>query len=447
MQYSVISKVSFHINKLSHKLLNLIEHKESLSSRQMLSFGFIMCLNFPLYYFIWHNASTQAYENLTLRLSASFFCFLLVLKNYWPKKLSTWLPFYWYFTILYCLPFFFTFMVLKNNASTLWLMNSVSVLFFLLLLLDWLSATLLLVVGAFLGWLCFILTATSPFNYNPGIVDFSGVAATLLAAFIIGAIFSHNNELIRIAKLNGMAAAGSTIAHEMRTPLASINSAINGLKKYFPALLDAYLKAEKSSIDIPKIPPKHHEKLLTLLDDIQSELLSANTIINMLLQNIKLPELKIGEFSPCLMSHSLDDAINRYPFSSDKQAQLIHLDYKYDFSFMGNQLLMIHILFNLIKNALYAIDMTGKGEIHIWTECDSDKNILYFRDTGKGISPAILPKLFDRFFTTSSHGTGLGLSFSKRVMQAFGGDITCESVEGEFTLFKLSFPVVEDKQE
>lgn len=107
-------------------------------------------------------------------------------------------------------------------------------------------------------------------------------------------------------KLQGMAAASSTIAHELRTPLASISSATHGLKKYFPALLDCYLTAKKSALDIKEIPPPHFESLLTLLDDIQSELYSANTIINMLLQNVKQPELQAEQLASCQISQCME---------------------------------------------------------------------------------------------------------------------------------------------
>jgi signal transduction histidine kinase len=63
------------------------------------------------------------------------------------------------------------------------------------------------------------------------------------------------------------------------------------------------------------------------------------------------------------------------------------------------------------------------------------------RDTGPGIAPENLPKLFDNFYTSGkSGGTGLGLAYCKRTMQALDGDIYCQSKLGEHTAFRLSFP-------
>jgi two-component system sensor histidine kinase ChvG len=69
--------------------------------------------------------------------------------------------------------------------------------------------------------------------------------------------------------------------------------------------------------------------------------------------------------------------------------------------------------------------------------------ILTVRDRGPGISPANLPRIFDRFFTTDAgkDGTGLGLAIVKAVVEAHGGDVRVESVQGEGATFALSLPV------
>ncbi|WP_230306269.1 ATP-binding protein, partial [Legionella pneumophila] len=107
-------------------------------------------------------------------------------------------------------------------------------------------------------------------------------------------------------------------------------------------------------------------------------------------------------------------------------------------SLFFRQLYRIHV--NLIKNALYVIAMAQRGEINIWTESGDKYHYLYFKDTAKGMSKQQLNRLFNHFYTTTFMGTGIGLSFCKLVMNAFGGDIVCESKEGEYTLFILSFP-------
>jgi signal transduction histidine kinase len=68
--------------------------------------------------------------------------------------------------------------------------------------------------------------------------------------------------------------------------------------------------------------------------------------------------------------------------------------------------------------------------------------MLCVTDTGSGIPQQALPHIFAPFFSTkrTSGGAGMGLTFCKRVMEAFGGSIRCESAEGEYTTFALEFP-------
>ena len=101
---------------------------------------------------------------------------------------------------------------------------------------------------------------------------------------------------------------------------------------------------------------------------------------------------------------------------------------------------MQHVLFNLLKNALYAIESAQKGEITMWVASAEKSNCLYFKDTGKGMDERQLLRLFDHFYTTTYMGTGLGLSFCKLVMLRFGGNISCEAVEDKYTQFMLTFP-------
>jgi signal transduction histidine kinase len=109
---------------------------------------------------------------------------------------------------------------------------------------------------------------------------------------------------------------------------------------------------------------------------------------------------------------------------------------------MGDELLTIYVIFNLLKNAIYHVTEARKGHIEIWLEHGKEYNELHFKDTGKGMPSAIVGKIFEQFFTNTRHGTGVGLAFCKMVMNAYNGTIRCESVEGEYAHFILSFPVM-----
>jgi len=231
----------------------------------------------------------------------------------------------------------------------------------------------------------------------------------------------------------------ATIAHELRTPFAGIGATANGIKHHLSDLVDGYNKAKNANLPVNFIPNFQLEALSSGLETIAEEIQFANTIVDMILIKAKyMQNLELENLDICSINTCIHEAIRRYPMVQAER-DIIHLDTPQDFHFKGKELFTIHILFNLIKNALYYIKAARKGDIRIKTEIGDTFNTLYFTDTGKGISSDILPHIFDRFFTNTYHGTGVGLAFCKMVMQAYGGEISCDSIEGQYTKFTLRF--------
>ena len=165
----------------------------------------------------------------------------------------------------------------------------------------------------------------------------------------------------------------------------------------------------------------------------------ANTVIDMLLMNLRENALDHRQLNPCTAAKIIEQAVDRYPFKSGEREKL-HLDLQQDFVFLGIESLFIYILFNLLKNAFYSLQSAKKGEITLRLVRGDPYNKLIFRDTGLGIDAAIVEKVFDGFFTTKSDGTGAGLAFCKRTVLNFDGDIQCHSVLGEFAEFVITLP-------
>jgi two-component system, NtrC family, sensor kinase len=67
------------------------------------------------------------------------------------------------------------------------------------------------------------------------------------------------------------------------------------------------------------------------------------------------------------------------------------------------------------------------------------------RDTGGGIPPGDLTRIFEPFYSTKERGTGLGLAFTQQVVEEHGGTIRCESAVGQGTAFTLRFPAARDE--
>lgn len=233
-----------------------------------------------------------------------------------------------------------------------------------------------------------------------------------------------------------------SMAHELRTPLASLNGYMYGINKYLPILIKGYQLAKENNLPVDNIRPEHYEAIIAANHNMEAEINHANAIIDMILFRANPEELKQDNLKVCSIATCIQEALLRYPFKSAEEKRLIKWDKTQDFLFLGEQLFTIHILFNLLKNALFYIAKENKGEVFIHAELGNEYNLLYFRDTSKGIAADILPNIFNLYFSDTPHGTGVGLAFCKQVMAIFSGDIECRSEEGKYAEFILKFPVL-----
>jgi signal transduction histidine kinase len=109
---------------------------------------------------------------------------------------------------------------------------------------------------------------------------------------------------------------------------------------------------------------------------------------------------------------------------------------------------MGQVTLNLLHNAIQA--MPNGGRLTVRTRRARDRNgralvELLVKDTGSGIAPAELEKLFVPFFTTKPQGTGLGLAICQRIVKAHGGEIDVVSVVGEGSTFSVRLPVDDER--
>jgi signal transduction histidine kinase len=94
---------------------------------------------------------------------------------------------------------------------------------------------------------------------------------------------------------------------------------------------------------------------------------------------------------------------------------------------------------NLVKNALQA---TSRGTVTVRIESTPEDVTIIVRDTGPGMPVPVLERIFEPFFTTKAkgEGTGLGLAFTRSVVEAHGGTISVDSKEGDGTTFTIRVP-------
>lgn len=113
----------------------------------------------------------------------------------------------------------------------------------------------------------------------------------------------------------------------------------------------------------------------------------------------------------------------------------------------GDRVQLQQVLLNLILNAVEAMDSVevGARELSISTEQDETGVLVAVRDSGPGIDPTHLERVFDAFYTTKSGGTGMGLSICRSIIHAHGGNLWAETNKPRGAVFQFTLPGTDDE--
>jgi signal transduction histidine kinase len=367
------------------------------AKRRMQPFAVVACVGFPLYYYVWKVLFPQPYENLTLRLIGAALFFPVVIYERWPARAKKLLPWYWYGISLYALPFFFTFMLLKNHGNEVWVESALIAAFVMVLLHDWLMLVLQFVVGIGLAIIAYWATSDPIVfgtNYLIHLTIFSFAVA-------IGAVANYDQDRIQIEQERAMLATAGSVAHELRTPLVAIRVGAAGIMRYLPTLLDTYLLAQRHRLPVSRIRAAHLHSLQGVVGRIEQEALYSNAIIDMLLATARFTGGSMQNATSCSIVLCVEAALARFPFREGDRRR-VHCNLRPDFTFQGSEMLTVHVLFNLLKNAFRHMGNREDAYISIKLETGIRANRLIFRDTGTGISAEILPHIFTRFYTSTT---------------------------------------------
>lgn len=427
---------------MNNNLLTYIEKRAEYSEGLMVMFGLFGLINYPAFYIYFHYFIGAPNDDFTIRLIATIFCLTLVLKNHWPTCMKKYVPFYWFFTVLFCIPFFSTYQFIASQFSPEWTVNIILGLFWLILILDWASFAIILPLGICLAILLYKFSHSTFPHLQPHL--FSEISSNIGWTLLTSLFFSRKKEIMVNQKFETLVTFSASIAHELRTPLRTIASISTYLQRLLPKVLTGYQKAKQAKLDVPTLTKDEQVLLAYTAHELDEEIYEASHVIDMLLNNVNLSTDNNLPISVCLVNYCIKEALKRYAFDHN-QKHLIRWKQSNHFEFNGNETLVIHILFNLLKNSFWAIKAVGHGDITIWTELHEAHNELHFKDTGQGIDKKDLPHIFEQFYTKTKHGTGIGLSFSQLAMKRMNGQIVCYSTQGKFSEFILKFPKIKPK--
>ncbi len=403
----------------------------------------------PLAYAVDYLVGQPFFDTLWIRISAFVVALPLIFYERAVPLFRPWFHLYFVTAATYSLPFVFGLMLVLNAASTpagskieiLWILQYfVSLFLFIQLIHSGLLTTLL--------WIASILAAFSSLTFLETInwlelrrVILYPVTGYLTAIFV-GILTNRNVDYVNSEKLKAASAIGANIAHELRTPLASIRALARAVGRHSETLVDIYIRARDAGLHSGDLTQSQIDGLRDAMRAIDREVTYSNTIIDMLLLNTS-DGLNGGsdaeEFSA---SECVREALDRYPFNNSRERGLVTVRLAHDFQINASRILIVHVLFNLLKNGVYYAQKSADGSVEIGVGTRS--RCIEITDTGPGIPPYIRRRIFDRFYTSSrsAQGAGIGLSFCRTVLTALGGDIQCESQEGRYTTFRLKFPPV-----
>lgn len=409
------------------------------SEPKMRWMGALGVFGFPAYWFVWAKLLPQPYESLGLRLFGSALFLPLFLVRRWPNALRAWLPLYWYLAMTFALPFFFSYMLLQNGANVAWLLSHLCSVFLMVMLFDMWSFLVTNIVGTLLALTLYLLAPATPLA-TEALLFYSPVWAF---AILSGSVFSLSHSMSNQARIDAIIAASNNIAHELRTPLASVRIATQAVHRFLPLLAESHRLASEAGLPVPELRDSQIGRLSKAMDTIGGEVEHANTVIDMLLVAAR----PIGEvqFEKVSARECVNEAFERYPFGSQHERSRVAVDTAADFEFTGSRLLVVHVLFNLIKNALFHTGRAGKGTITLSVHADALGRRITCYDSGPGIPPDVLPHIFERFYSSAadySTGLGVGLAFTRSALERMGASVYCQSTFGEFTEFTLTFPLV-----
>ena len=229
-------------------------------------------------------------------------------------------------------------------------------------------------------------------------------------------------DLVRKERLAALGQLTAMVSHELRNPLGAMRTSL-------------YIINKKSDLA--------DDKLRNAIERIDRNINRCDQIINEMLDFSRITEL---DREPILIDSWLEEIIEEQFFPPDIRLEK-GLTLK-DFEFSIDPDRMRRAVINVLENACQAMvennsqgRVIGDAQLFISTRCSNERVEILVCDTGPGIKPEVLVKIFEPLFSTRGFGVGLGLSVVEQIMKQHCGGVEIDSKEGEGTTVVLWVPL------
>lgn len=232
-----------------------------------------------------------------------------------------------------------------------------------------------------------------------------------------------HSELVHVSRLTAMGEMASSLAHELNQPLSAIANYMRG------------------AATLLRQPDLDRDRVAETLDKAAQQALRAGEIIARIREFVAKGETQATLQDPGAL---LEEAAALALVGAKDQGIAVTLR-----SEPGMPLVVVdkvqigQVVLNLIRNAIEAMAGDTRRELLITCRRASDHALFEISDTGHGLSADVHGRLFQPFVSTKSDGMGIGLSICRTIIEAHGGHIRADPIDGGGTRFSFTLPFAE----
>jgi two-component system sensor kinase FixL len=224
-------------------------------------------------------------------------------------------------------------------------------------------------------------------------------------------------ELIHVSRLNELGQLVSALAHEVNQPLAAMANYINGARRLIAA--------------------GNTEGAARAIDLVAEQGERARQIIRRLRELVRKGE---SERRPESLPVTIEEA-SAIALAGIGQRLKLEIRIAEDAAeAVIDKIQIQQVLLNLMRNAVEAMAGADRRELSVSADRRGEMVEIRVTDTGPGLPEAVRARLFQPFVTTKSDGMGVGLSVCRAIIEAHGGELEAEDVEGGGTVFRFTVP-------
>lgn len=240
----------------------------------------------------------------------------------------------------------------------------------------------------------------------------------------------RQTELAHVTRVMTLGELTASVAHEVNQPLAAIVTNANACLRWLGGAQPNFVEARHAVERIIKDSYRasdviSHVRSLVKKAPPRNDLVDLNEVI---LEVLALAHTEARR-NRVALKHELAKNLPRV---------------------LGDRVQLQQVILNLIMNGMEAISKTGQGkrELLISSSKDEVNNVIVaVRDSGEGLDPANLERVFDAFFTTKPDGMGMGLAISRTIIESHGGRLWATSNSPAGAVFQFTLPVASENHE